>query len=165
MLREGLVKRRTSGKSFVMNLKVKWAVAIISLGSCLTGYAQAMSFDEFARLNNDDEAGYVAFLLEASAQMLKAKGLPDQASKAISYFNDSSHTGGVHELASNIKMLYGLNNRNAINPNNRAPTYQVEDALALTLKEDGIIVPTSYLLTASKNFQPSGPPRQHIFSQ
>jgi hypothetical protein len=149
----------------MMNLKVKLAIALISFAPCLTVCAKAMSLDDFAKLNNDDEAGFVAFLVEASSQMLKANGQPDQASKAISLFNDSSKNGGVQQLASNLKMLNGLNKRNAINPNNRAPVYQVEDAMALTLKDDGIIVPTSYLLTASKDFRPSGPPRQHIFSQ
>jgi len=122
-----------------------------------------MSFDAFARMNIDDEAGFVAFLVEASAQMLKANGQPEQASKAISLFKDSSKTGGVNQLASNLKMLNGMNNRNAINPNNRAPVYQFEDAMALTLKDAGIIVSTSYLLTASKNFHSSGPPRQQTF--
>jgi len=155
----------TGGTTFMMNLKANLAIVLISFAPFQTFCAKAMSFDDFARMNNDDEAGYVAFLVEASAQMLKAKGQPDQAGKAISLFNDSSKNGGVQQLASNLKMFYGLNKRNAINPNNRIPAYQFEDAMALTLKDQGIIVPASYLLTAGKDFSPSGPPRQHIFSQ
>lgn len=149
----------------MMNLKIKLAVALISIAPCFTVCAKAMTFDEFARMNNDDEAGYVAFLVEASAKMLKANGQPDQADKAIALFHDPGKDGGVSKLASNLKMLHGLNNRNATNPNNRAPVYQVEDAMALTLKDDGIIVPASYLLTAGNDFRPSGPPREHIPSQ
>jgi len=124
-----------------------------------------MSIDDFARMNNDDEAGFVAFLVEASAKMLKTNGQPDQARKAISLFNDSSKNGGVPQLASNLKMINALNKRNAINPNSRAPVYQVEDAMELTFKDDGIIIPAGYLRTISKEFRPSGPPRSHTIGQ
>lgn len=152
------------GKVRGMNLKPKLAVALIPFVLCLTGSAKAMSFEDFARLNDDDEAGYVAFLVESSAKILKTNGQAEQADKAISLFHDSSNSGGVHQLASNLKMLNALNKRNAINPNNRAPVYQVEDAMAATLKDAGILVPTSYLLTAGKNFRPTGLPRHHISS-
>jgi hypothetical protein len=101
----------------------------------------------------------VALLVEGSAKMLKANGQPDQARKAIALFHDSSKNGGVAQLASNLKTINALNKRNAINPNNRAPVYQIEDAMELTLKDAGIIVPTSYLLSINQNFRPSGPPR------
>jgi hypothetical protein len=148
-----------------MNLKATLVVALISFAPLLTAGAKAMSLDDFARMNNDDEATYVAILVEASAKMLKANGQPDQARKAILLFNDSSKNGGVPQLASNLKMINTLNKRNAINPNNRAPVYQFEDAMEITFKDAGIIVPTGYLLTISKDFHPSGPPRQHTIGQ
>jgi len=149
----------------MMKLKAKSVIAWIGIVMFLTDNAGAMTIDEFGRLNNDDEAGYVAFLVEASAKMLKSNGQPDQAGKIISFFHDSSKNGGVYQLASNLKMINGLNKRNAINPNNRAPTYQVEDAMASTLKDIGISIPATYLLTAGKDFRPSGPPRQHTMGQ
>jgi hypothetical protein len=158
-----LAQRVMTAKTFMMNLKARLAVILISFAPCLTVGARAMSIDDFAKMNNDDEATYVAILVEASAKMLKANGQPDQARKAISLFNDCSKNGGVPLLASNLKMINALNKRNAINPNNRAPVYQFEDALELTLKDAGIIVPTSCLLKASQDFRPSGPPRQKTF--
>jgi len=71
----------------------------------------------------------------------------------------------VCQLASHLKTINTLNNRNATNPNNRAPVYQVEDALALTLKDAGLIVPAKFLLASGKDFQPVGPPRQHTIGQ
>jgi hypothetical protein len=68
----------------------------------------------------------------------------------------------VNQLAMNMKALDGLNNRNAINPNNRAHVYEVEDAMALTLKDKGIIVPASYLLAVNQDFHPVGLPRPVI---
>jgi hypothetical protein len=91
--------------------------------------------------------------------MLRANGQPDQASKVIAFFKDSRKQGGVNQLAMNMKAMNGLNNRNAINPNNRAHVYEVEDAMALTLKNHGIIVPVGYLLAINQDFQPVGPPR------
>jgi hypothetical protein len=91
--------------------------------------------------------------------MLRTNGQPDQAGKVIAFFKDSSKQGGVNQLAMNMKMMDGLNTRNAINPNNRAHVYEVEDAMERTLKDIGIIVPTSYLLAINQNFQPVGPPR------
>ena len=120
-----------------------------------------MSIHDFGKMNRDDEATYVALLVEGSAEMLKAHGQPEQARKAISFFKDSSKDGGVQQPASHLQMVNALNKRNAINPNNRAPVYQVEDAMELTLKDDGIIVPASYLLTINKDFRPSGPPIAH----
>ena len=45
-------------------LKAKWAVALIAFAPCLAGCAKAMTFEDFAKMNNDDEAGYVVFLVE-----------------------------------------------------------------------------------------------------
>jgi len=125
------------------------------------GGAKALSMDDFARLNNDDEASYVALLIESAAQLLKAQGHPDLADKAIALFKVPGKNGGVAQFASNLRMLHGLNTRNALNPNNRAPVYRVEDAMALTLKDDGIIVSAKDLVDAGNTFQPSGPPRPH----
>jgi len=119
-----------------------------------------MAILDFVRMNDDDDATYVTSLVEGSAKMLRAQGHANQAEKVVALFKNSSKNGGVNQLALNLKMLAGQNNRNAINPNNRAPVYGVEDAMALTLKDNGIIVPASYLLTINKDFQPSGPPRQ-----
>lgn len=139
--------------------------ATILCASCLTGTAQAMAPEEFARMNNDDEATFVALLVEASAKMLKANGQPNQAAKTIALFHDPSQNGGVPQLAFHLRTLNNLNNRNATNPNNRAPVYQVEDAMVLTLKDAGIHVSVSYLLDADKDFRPSGPPRSLVSGQ
>jgi hypothetical protein len=131
-------------------------VLLIALGS---GRVQALSFHDFIRMNDDDDATYITAMVEGAAKLLRANGQPDQAREVVAFFKDSSKQGGVNQLAMNMKAMDGLNNRHAINPNNRAHVYEVEDAMALTLKDKGIIVPASYLLTINQNFQPVGPPR------
>ena len=113
------------------------------------------------RLNNDDEAGFIAFLVDASSKMLKAQGQPDQADKIIAFFNDSSKDGGVQQLASNLRMINTMNNRNSTNPNNRNPRLSGGRRHGTNLAKDhGIIVSAKFLLATGKQFQPSGPPRQ-----
>ncbi len=148
-----------------MNLKAKLMVALISLAPFMMVPARALSLEDFARLSTDDKAGYVALLVEASAQRLKTQGQPDLAGKVVALFNDPGRNGGVAQLAANLKMINAQNNRNATNPNNRAPVLQVEDAVSLTLKDNGILVPTSFLLTAGGDFHPSTPLHPPMFSQ
>jgi hypothetical protein len=145
-----------------MNGKSYLTAGILAFSLLCSGIAQAMSIHDFGRMNNDDDATYVTLLVEGAAKILRANGQPDLAQKAINFFKDSSKSGGVNQFAINLKMINALNNRNAINPNNRVPVYQVEDAMALTLKDNGMIIPVSALLTINKNFQPSGPPRSQM---
>ncbi len=135
------------------------AVLLLLVGALGSGGARALSFHDFIRMNDDDDATYVTALVEGAAKMLRANGHPDQATKVVAFFKDSSKQGGVNQLAINMKAMNALNNRNAINPNNRAHVYEVEDAMELTLKDMGILVPAAYLLTINQNFQPAGPPR------
>jgi len=147
-----------------MDLKAKFAVILMLLSPFLGTGTHAMTIEDFGRMNNDDEATYVTMLIEASAKMLRTHGQPDQASQVIAYFKVPGKFGGVQEFAASLRTFYGLNKKNATNPNNRATVYQVEDAMASTLNEKGFTVPARYLLEISKDFRPVGPPRQHIFA-
>jgi len=143
----------------MMNPRVKLALTLICLAPFLTLGAKAMTVEQFGRLDDDDEAGFVAFLVEASAQLLKSQGQPEQAHQVIALFKEAAPNGGVARLAENVKEVNALNKRHALNPNNRIPDSQIEDALARTLKEAGFNVPAKYLLAAGKGFHPDDPPR------
>ncbi len=120
--------------------------------------------EDFIRMNDDDDATFVTLLVEGPAKNLREQGKPDQAAKAISLFKDSSKQGGLNQFVMNLRAMNAMNHKNAINPNNRAPVLEVENAMAVTLKDNGMIVPVSYLLAVSKDFHPSGPPRQPTIS-
>ena len=64
-----------------------------------------------------------------------------------------------------MKAVDAENRHNAINPNNRKPVLQVEDAFALMLKDRGVIVPVSFLLSVNRNFMPAAPNIQQIMNQ
>jgi hypothetical protein len=144
-----------------MNPKALFALVLIFLAPCLTLEARAMSILDFGRMNNDDEATYVTLLVEGSANLLKAHGQPDQAQRLILFFKVPGKDGGVYHFGDHLREANAVNNRNAINPNNRAPVYRVEDAMASTLKDAGFNIPVTDLLAIGKDFRPSGLPRTH----
>ena len=119
--------------------------------------ARAMTIEDFTKLNEDDEATYVTEMVSGTSDYLKAQGHTDQAAKVVALFKDSSKNGGVNQLALNLKTLFSLNHRNATNPNNRVPVYEVEDAMARTLSSVGVTVTPKFLLGFNQNFQSTGP--------
>jgi hypothetical protein len=145
-----------------MTLKAKAAFLLVSLALFPGIGVKAMTVEDFGRMNEDDESTYVALLIEDAAHILKAHGQPDQAAQTIAYFKETGKFGGVQELVAEVKSIDALNKKNAINPNNRAPVYQIEDAMESVLKDKGIKVSAKDLLQSDKDFHPVGPPRQHI---
>jgi hypothetical protein len=144
---------------------VRLTVVFLAFVSGLSGSAQATTIHDFGRMNNDDDATFVTLLITNAADFLKAHGQPDQAHKVIAFFKDPSNAGGVHQFAEHVKEFSSLNTKNSENPNNRVPVYQVEDAMALTLKDEGFNIPVSYLLNVGNSFHPVGPPRSLITGQ
>jgi hypothetical protein len=142
-------------------MKLTTRLVTVVLALVCANNARAMAILDFARMNLDDQATYVSSLVEGSAKMLRAQGHPDQAQKAIDLFKNSTRQGGVNQLAMNLKTMAQTNNLHATNPNNRIPDFEVEDAMQLTLRDNGIIVPASYLKAITRDFHPMFPPRPH----
>jgi hypothetical protein len=138
---------------------VRFLLILLLAASCHLPRVHAMAIHDFTRLNDDDQAAFVATLVAGSADLLKKQGHPDQAQTVIAFFKDPSPDGGMKQFVSHFKEVDALNKRNSINPNSRAHTYVVEDAMAITLKDKGVNVPAGYLLAVSKTFVPSGPMR------
>lgn len=145
-----------------MKLKSWCALALISLAPCFTTGARAMSIHDFGKMNDDDEATFVAFLVENAAHMFKVQGQPDLARKVIEFFKTPGKDGGTYQFADQLKQAYAVNVKNATNPNNRAPDRLVEDAMAATLRAHDLPVPAGYLITIGKDFHPVGPPRANV---
>jgi hypothetical protein len=146
----------------LMNCNSFLAASLLALCLVGSGPVNGMSLIDFGHLNNDDEATYVALLLEGAAKILKARGQPDQADKAIALFHDPGTNGGMSQFALNLRAINTLNSRNSTNPNNRAPVYGIEDAMAQTLGGAGINVPVSDLKAIGQDFKPAGPPRHTV---
>jgi len=111
-------------------------------------------------MNMDDASGFVAVEVQASADYLKAQGHAAEADKVIALFHEPGPRGGVFLLAGNIKSLYAQNRlRNSQARTFDARPYEVEDAIALTLRGVGVTVPVKMLMKAGDGFRPAGPIR------
>jgi hypothetical protein len=126
------------------------------------GSVEAMPILDFARMNLDDQATFVTSMVEGSAKTLRSTGHADQAQKLVELFKNSTRQGGVNQLAMNLKTMAQANNLHATNPNNRIPDFEVEDAMQLTLRDNGIIVSAASLETITRDFHPMFPPRPHV---
>jgi hypothetical protein len=145
-----------------MKIKVRVIAAILAASFLGAGHARAMEILYFARMALDDQSTYVSDLVIGSAKMLRATGHPDQAQKAIALFKDSTSHGGVSQLASNLKHLQQRNTITQSVTNGRQTHYDVEAAMQLTLRNNGIDVPLKFMETINRNFSPSLPMRPHV---
>ena len=131
--------------------------AVMMLGAV---HAPAMEILFFARMALDDQATYVTSLVEDSAKMLRATGHPDQAQKAIALFKDPTKNGGLNQLVVNMRHLQAQNTMTQSATNGRATNYDVEAAMQMTLRRNGIEVPLKFLESINKTFAPSLPLRK-----
>jgi hypothetical protein len=145
-----------------MTTKARFAAMVLAAVFLSAGQAPAMDILYFVRMAVEDQATYVSTLVEESAKMLRTTGHPDEAAKAIALFKDSTSHGGVSQLAANIKALQAKNTMSQSATNGRATSYDVEAAMELTLRNNGIHVPLKFLETINRNFAPSLPLRQHV---
>ena len=136
----------------------------MSLAPFLATGARAMTVEDFGRMHEDDESTFIAMLVVDAAHILRAHGQPDQANQVMAYFKVPGKFGGVQQLADEVKTLEALNKRHAINPNNRAPLYQIEDAMESVLRTKGIKVSAKDLMTSDKSFRPEEPLRMHAWA-
>jgi len=140
-----------------MAMKLKAILAVILSGMLVTDKASAMPILYFAKMKNPDRATYIDNMVEGVAKILKDQGHPDQAQQVIDLFGNATKDGGVNRFVMNLKECDLTNRHNAINPNNRKTVLQVEDAMAKTLKDIGIIVPVKELLAINEHFMPAAP--------
>jgi hypothetical protein len=145
-----------------MKRKLLLTLGVVWVGLWVPGPSPGMAIQDFAKMNDSDDATYVTAMVMGVAKWLRSQGHPDQAQKTIDLFKDATKRGGLNQLVVTMKLMNGQNNFNSINPNNRAHPLEVEDAMVRTLGDNGITVPLSYLKTVNKDFQPAGPPRPKV---
>jgi hypothetical protein len=134
------------------------ASTVLSAALLFTGAANAMQIPQYDKMAQSDKEDYRVLLVDGAANALDGHGKHEQSQKLIALFLDKGDNGGSIQLAKNLQALRIINKENASNPNNKEPVYEVEHALLLTLKDNGIVIPVSVLLALGKDFKPSSPP-------
>ena len=142
----------------MQGIKKYLASTVLSAALLFTGAANAMQVPQYDQMVQNDKSRYVTLLVMGAAKALEAHGQPDQSKKLIVFFEDGSDNGGAHQFSKNLQVVRMINAKNATDPNNKQKPYEVEHALALTLKNNGILIPVDVLLAFGKDFQPSSPP-------
>src|ERR1035437_4082582 len=142
----------------MQGIKKYLAGTVLSAALLFTGEANAMQIPQYDKMAQSDKEDYRVLLVEGAASALDGHGKHEQSQKLIALFLDKSDNGGSTQLAKNLQATRIINARNAKDPNNEQPPYEVEHALFLTLKDNGINIPVSVLLAIGKDFKPSSPP-------
>ena len=146
----------------MQGIKKDLASTVLSAALLFTGAANAMQIPQFDKMAQSDKEGYSVLLVEGAADALDGHGKHEQSQKLIALFSDKGDNGGFTQLEKNLQAMRIINARNAKDPNNKQAPYEVEHALFLTLKDNGIIIPVSVLLALGKDFKPSSPPSAKI---
>lgn len=133
-------------------------VVLCIAATFLTVPANAMQVPQYDQMVKTDRNHFITLLLKGAVEALDAHGKSEQSKKLISLFNDFSDKGGISQFEENLQFVRVANAKKATDPNNKDPVYEVEHAMALTLKQDGIIVPIKVLLEINKDFKPAYPP-------
>jgi hypothetical protein len=136
--------------------------AIVSAGFLLSGTVQAMEIRQFDKMDLQDQGRYVGQLVGGAERTLTEAGHADQAAQVEKLFttkdpgDKDSH--GIIEFEMNLALAREADARRVID-NPSAPRLEVEHAMIVTLKKNGIVLPRSFM-HANDDFRPQLRPRQ-----
>jgi hypothetical protein len=138
------------------------ALMLAAAAVCLPGWLQAMEIWKFDKMAVADQGEYVGLLVGGAEKVLKDAGRPEDAAKVEKLFSTTlpgdQHTLGMVEFERNLARARVADAEGVVkNPN--ALRIEVEDAMAVTLKKNGIELPDGFY-TVGKDFKPKHPPRK-----
>jgi hypothetical protein len=145
-----------------MNRFNKFLVAaFMSAAMLLPSMVQAMEIRQFDKMAMPDQSDYVGLLVQGAEKVLKDEGRADLAAQVDNLFTTTdpgdAHTIGMVEFERNLALARAADaDRVLKDPNARR--LEVEDAMAVTLKKNGIVLPQSFF-TVNSNFHPKLPPK------
>lgn len=141
------------------------AGAALSASFLMAGAAQAMPIPQFDNMAGPQRGEYTVFLIENAANILAKNGDTAGAAKVRDLFeSDPGQPAkpGLVQFGENLSGIRQLNQQHAADPGFKP--FEVEHALALTLKQNGIVVPVSALLLASQDYKPGQPTSSNLAS-
>ena len=123
--------------------------------------ANAMPIIQFDKMADKDQSTYVGLLVEGAEKVLADEGRKDLVDKAHHLFStklgNDTMTVGMTQFEVNLARVRLLDAKNvAANPG--AARLEVEHAMILTLKNNDVLLPTSFM-TVGRNFKPMFPRR------
>jgi hypothetical protein len=135
-----------------------WIGAVLLTALLFSGVGNAMQVSQYDKMDKHDRMRYVNLLIKGTHDHLSANGQSAQAERVLYLFENSSAKFGWPQFERNLHMARALDAKYAADPNSKKAPYQVEQAFALTLQNNGIVIPLGVLLTINNDFKPSYPP-------
>ncbi len=125
--------------------------------------APAMEIWQFDKMTGPDQAEFIGVLVQGAEKVLTDAGRPDQAAQVSSLFTtnapDNSISAGMQQFMVNLAVArHADEKRLEQDPN--VTRLEVEHAMILTLKENNVLLPQSFM-TVAKDFTPRFPPRKN----
>ena len=136
-------------------------IASVSAAMLFSSVVQAMEIRQFDKMPDQDQADYVVALINGAEKVLTDEGRADLAAQVEHLFTTKNSGDvdvvGMVEFERNLAILRVADAKNAAaHPND--PRLEVEDAMAVMLKNvHGIDLPKSFF-TVNSGFQPKHTP-------
>lgn len=126
------------------------AGAILSVGLLMARGVQAMPLTQYDQMTTNQKGDYTEFLIRMTMDIFNAQGDTADAQKVLSLFGQQPV---ISQYVENVNAVRKVDQDNA--GDSTFKPFEVEHAFCLTLKENGVILPVSKLLIATKDYKPS----------
>lgn len=141
--------------------KKNMAATFLSAAVLFTSAAQAMQIQQFDKMAGQDQDEFIAELVQGAEKVLTDEGKPDLAAQVSYLFTTNAPNSNISIGMSQFMVTLALARvadvkRVEKDPNARR--LEVEDAMIVTMRKNGIELPPSFLTVAS-NFKPKLPPQ------
>lgn len=136
------------------------AATFMPAAMLLASVAQAMQIQQFDKMANDDQAEYVGELIQGAEKVLTDEGRPDLATLVSHLFTTNAPDGNISIGMSQFMLTLAkarLADAQRAKKDPNAHRLEVEDAMAVVLKKNGVDLPQSFF-TVNKNFKPKHAP-------
>src|SRR5512141_1470461 len=135
------------------------AVTILSTATPFAGTAQAMEIRRFDKMAIEDQKEYVGGLVDGAQKVLTDAGHADLAEKVGTLFTtkprDSDVSIGLSQFTANLALVR-VSDLKRLEQDPNAARLEVEHAMIMTLKHDGIVLPKSFMHVMD-GFKPKHP--------
>jgi hypothetical protein len=143
-------------------LTMHLAATFLSAAVLFTGAAQAMEIQQYDKMTPADQSEYVRLLVQGAEKILNEEGKASLATQ-VSYLFTIKDPGdaqsvGMVEFELDLDRMR-TDDADGVLRDPNARRLEVEDAMLVTLKNNGITLPSTFL-SVGKDFKPKFPPQK-----
>ena len=144
-----------------MTIKVCLVSVFVLISAFLPTSLRALDIWKFDKMADEDQGAYVGSLVEGAENVLKNDGRTADVQKVHELFSTTlpgdKLTVGMTQFEINLARAR-LVDAKAVAQNHDAQRLEVEHVIIMTLKNNGIVLPKSFM-TVGKGFKPKHPPQ------